>query len=253
MPDYLKYQRSISDELIATKDRVRNFIGDRHWGEDGKYKEIILMNVLKKVLPKSVSLGTGFVICDNGAVSRQIDIIIYRNHIPLLFQQDEFVIVPRESVLGIIEVKTNLSRLAHVERSIRNAHENGKMIGRSMFNGIFSYENEWVFNGKHADSLNIALRQYHGSINNISFGKDYFMKYWDIYQPCPECHSPHYSYYRIRNLSFGYFISNLVEDVYNQENAAPINQTLRNYLYPIIEGKEVNRLDELEIEVPITE
>lgn len=37
MPNYTKYQKSISDELIATKDRVRNFIDAAHWAEDGRY------------------------------------------------------------------------------------------------------------------------------------------------------------------------------------------------------------------------
>ncbi len=62
MPQYIRYRESISDELIAVKDRVRSFIGDRHWGEDGKYKEIILSSVMRNALPSSVSIGTGFVI-----------------------------------------------------------------------------------------------------------------------------------------------------------------------------------------------
>ena len=252
MPDYLKYQKSISDELIATKDRVRNFIGGRHWGEDGKYKEIIFMNVLQRALPKSVSIGTGFVIGDS-SVTKQIDVIVYRNCVPVLFQQDQFVIVPRESVLGIIEVKTNMSKLPQVDCVIRSAHENGQIIGRNIFNGIFSYENEWAFNCRYDGSLKNALQQYHGNVNNISFGKDFFMKYWGPHQPRPEYNLPHYSFYRISNLSFGYFISNLVEDVYIQENATAINQPLRSYLYPIEETKEAYRLDALEIQIPLAE
>ena len=42
MPNHINYRKSISEELISTKDRVRNFIDNRHWGEDGRYKEIIL-------------------------------------------------------------------------------------------------------------------------------------------------------------------------------------------------------------------
>lgn len=41
MPDYVAYRKSISNELIDIKDRVRDFIDDVHWGEDGRYKEII--------------------------------------------------------------------------------------------------------------------------------------------------------------------------------------------------------------------
>ena len=48
MPNYIEYQKSISNELISVKNRVRNFIDGRHWGEDGRYKEIILSEILKK-------------------------------------------------------------------------------------------------------------------------------------------------------------------------------------------------------------
>lgn len=58
MPDYAAYQKSISDELMSVKDRVRNFIDDRHWGEDGRYKEIILSHTLRQHLPERVSVGT---------------------------------------------------------------------------------------------------------------------------------------------------------------------------------------------------
>ena len=45
--NYLAFQKSISNELIATKDRVRNIIENRHWGEEGRYKEVILIENLK--------------------------------------------------------------------------------------------------------------------------------------------------------------------------------------------------------------
>lgn len=62
MPNYIEYQQSISKELMSIKDRVRNFIDNHHWGEDGRYKEIILSHVLRQHLPKGISVGTGFVV-----------------------------------------------------------------------------------------------------------------------------------------------------------------------------------------------
>ena len=99
MPNYLEYQKSISKELLSIKDRVRDFIDDHHWGEDGRYKEIILSNVLKQHIPKGVSIGTGFV--RNGErITKQIDIIVYRDDCPLMFRQSDFIIAPAECVLG---------------------------------------------------------------------------------------------------------------------------------------------------------
>lgn len=36
-------------------------IGDKHWGEEGRYKEIILNELFKEVLPNHISVGTVFV------------------------------------------------------------------------------------------------------------------------------------------------------------------------------------------------
>ena len=47
MPNYLEYQKSISKELLSIKDRLRNFIDDHHWPEDGRYKELILTDILR--------------------------------------------------------------------------------------------------------------------------------------------------------------------------------------------------------------
>ncbi|MCW4043504.1 MAG: hypothetical protein NWE90_07260 [Candidatus Bathyarchaeota archaeon] len=43
-----KFQKSITEELEVVKDRVRNLIGSAHWGEEGKYKEAVLTNVMRR-------------------------------------------------------------------------------------------------------------------------------------------------------------------------------------------------------------
>lgn len=40
-----KFRISITQEIDSIKDRVRNFIGDANWGEEGRYKEALLKNV----------------------------------------------------------------------------------------------------------------------------------------------------------------------------------------------------------------
>ena len=69
------FQESITNELDAVRNRVRDLIGDAHWGEEGRYKEEILKKTLRKFLPNNVSVGTGFVttVAD---ISKQLDIII---------------------------------------------------------------------------------------------------------------------------------------------------------------------------------
>ena len=244
MPNYIEYQRSISRELISIKDRVRNFIDNHHWGEDGRYKEIILSHVLRQHLPKGVSVGTGFVV-NNGNITKQIDIIVYRDDIPLLFKQDVFIIAPTECVLGIIEVKSQATTRVCSD-AIRAAADNGRIIDRSIFNGIFAFENNLtnLQNENLLDMLNDAA----GIVNHICFGKDLFIKYWDAGMPrCNPHENRNYAVYCIEDLAFGYFISNLVEDIYISMHGQQISETLRNMFYPIDNTKEAHRIGTIDI------
>lgn len=240
MPNYMEYQKSISNEIISVKNRVRNFIDDRHWGEDGRYKEIILSEMLNKHLPKNVSVGTGFVVNQEN-ISTQIDIIVYDSKYPLMFEQGDFVIVPSESVLGIIEVKSSLD-VTKAKKAVEKATENGRIIDKQIFNGIFAFDSNI-----NLDNFNIELKnkikESNGQVNYICFGKDDFLKFWmDGIQV--DNIEKHYSVYELHNLAFGYFISNLVEDIYNQMTLSPISGTLKKMFYPIEETKEAHKLFE---------
>ncbi|UZN01417.1 hypothetical protein OL548_34135 (plasmid) [Lysinibacillus sp. MHQ-1] len=91
---------------MLQKNRIRYLIGSAHWGEDGRHKEVILMNFLKRFLPNNIKVGTGF-IKEGDNISNQIDIIIYNPSLPLYYKENDFIIVQPKSVLGIIEVKSN--------------------------------------------------------------------------------------------------------------------------------------------------
>lgn len=238
MPDYTAYQKSISDELISMKDRVRNFIDGHHWGEDGRYKEIILSHTLRQHLPESVSVGTGFVV-NNNSLTKQIDIIVYRNDFPLMFKQDDFIIAPSESVLGIIEVKSKITAQVG-EKAIRNATENGRIIGRNIFNGIFAFESQnECFNNP---CLRNELANSAGIVNHLCFGADIFLKYWETSYPrINPCTQDSYAVYQIEKLAFGYFISNLIEDIHIALHGQQLPNALNRMFYPIEGTKEAHK------------
>ena len=244
MPNYIEYQQSISRELISIKDRVRNFIDNHHWGEDGRYKEIILSHVFRQHLPKGVSVGTGFVV-NNGNITKQIDIIVYRDDIPLLFKQDDFVIAPAECVLGIIEVKSQATTQVCRE-AICAATNNGRIINRKIFNGLFAFENNStnLQNEILLDVLNNAA----GFVDYICLGKDRFIKFWDAGMPlCNPHQNNSYAVYQIEDLAFGYFVSNPIEHIYISMHDQQIPETLRNMFYPIENTKEAHRVRTIDI------
>lgn len=240
MPMYLEFRKSISKELMAVKDRVRNLIGSSHWGEDGRYKEFVLMQKLRNYLPDMVRVGTGFVISGEQC-STQIDIIIYLTSIMPFFKSGDFVIIEKDGVKGIIEVKTRLNR-HDLSCVVRKAHENGELIGSPIFNGIFAYESDLCLHDHLPPADKSALKQYKGYLNNIAFGTDLFMKYWPK-SGLRENRSEHISFYDLHDLAFGYFISNLAEDVSGRQ----LSGERQRYYYPVEGGKERRRIPELEI------
>lgn len=248
--NYLSYHKSITTEFKAVQDRIRYFIGDAHWGEDGRFKELLLMNHLKKVLPSNVSVGTGFV--RNGReITSQIDLIVYDNSIPTLFSEGDFVIVLPESVYGIIEIKSTINAEQKFVNAINKANKNGTIIEKKIFNGIFGYENTIRFSEEHdfANGVKQALINNKGYLNHISFGSDIFMKYWEEGNPIENDGIHCFSFYKLTDISFGYFISNLIEFIHLNSSGLVLSEEFQNFLYPIEDGKESCRLRGLEIKL----
>ncbi|MBP1554403.1 MAG: hypothetical protein J6B21_09655, partial [Oscillospiraceae bacterium] len=229
-------------------------------------------NYLKRILPKGVSVGTGFV-RDGDKLTSQIDIIIYTEDIPLLFSEGDFIITTPDNVLGIIEVKSNI-KSSDIQDIIIKANNNGFIIGRNneraIFNGIFSYEhkNEVVTYGDNIEGLNYSdivgcptikqratIKSYQ-CVNHIALGSKTFIKYFPTGYPhlidyTYEVKNPYYGIYDMSDdLAFAYFISNLQE--YILENTLPIYkqnncdfEELFSFFYPIEGGKETRLIREV--------
>ena len=222
--DAKEFQKSITEELNVVKNRVRNLIGSRHWGEEGRYKEAILKNILRKFLPRNISVGTGFIVITNNQnkISKQIDIIIYDNSHPVLFSEGDFIITTIKNVKGIVEVKSSIgignntfqSVVQHFDETLQPIQNS---IGnRKLFLGIFSFE----FNGNiNFTTIDETLRRSSNKVNHISLGKGHFIRKWRsqdanrIEPPINNCKNDFYNIYEITDLSFSYFIANLTDIV----------------------------------------
>lgn len=83
----IDYHKTTTKELLTVTNKVRNLI--THWAEDGRYKEAVLKNVIRRFLPEKYSIGTGFVIKQTAnrgehLSSRQIDLLICDDSSPVL-------------------------------------------------------------------------------------------------------------------------------------------------------------------------
>jgi hypothetical protein len=226
MINTLEYQISISRELDVIKNRVRNLIGDANWGEDGRYKEEKLKAILRNRLPNNLSVGTGFVLTqlthNENIVSKQIDILIYDNTQPPIFNEGDFVIVTQNSVRAIIEVKSKILSNRTDKNGLYKVVENFSSIVRfprlsrtdnnRIFRGLISFDFQGQINSTVIDD---SLRLSGGIINHFSLGGNLFIRHWldsaGLNPPIEaDCNANFYNIYDLEELSHAYFISNLI-------------------------------------------
>jgi hypothetical protein len=249
-----EFQESVTKELEVVKDRVRNLIGNAHWGEEGRYKEAVLMNVIRRFLPSDLSAGTGFVVKSEArravheriTVSKQIDIIVYDNRIPVLFSEGDFIITTHTNVRGLVEVKTKVEN-AQLREILRKSISNTKIVGDNIFSGIFAFEYNRRNSREHLVRTLESLGEDGKYVNHISLGSQIFVKHWTRNGPVRSdgCDHDFYGIYdfsddgrRPKKLSFSYFISNLLYSV--SEHRLSDRLWL---LFPAKGGKERYRVD----------
>lgn len=83
----------------------------RHAGEYGMFREAIVKDFLKFVVPRGLDMSTGFVITSMNDISTQCDIVVFDSRMTPLYQEgDRQRFFPVESVFCVGEVKSTLSR-----------------------------------------------------------------------------------------------------------------------------------------------
>jgi len=171
-----KYDESVTDEILAIKNRVRNLIRNSHWQKEGEYKEAILRKIIDRNLPKKYSVGTGFILgkkMNKPACSRQIDIMIFdsNNYPTLLKEGDDFYIVEPDSVRAIIEVKTKLESTKLINAIVRMneigqfVYYNSNEFREDLFVGIFSFEG-YDFENYDEENIKIVKEKVYKLLQN---------------------------------------------------------------------------------------
>lgn len=136
----------------------RDFI--LHPGSKGDSSENNWIKWLNTYLPNRYKAEKAFVIDYKGNLSEQMDVVIYDPQYSLfVFNQDDTIYIPAESVYAVFEVKQNLNK-AHVEyagKKIKSVRElertsapiyyaKGQYPPKPLFNiigGILTLTNDW--------------------------------------------------------------------------------------------------------------
>ena len=257
-----EFQKSIGNELLTIRNRVRNLIGSAHRGEEGRYKESVLKKMIREYLPHNLSIGSWFIVSKNreqSHISKQIDIIIYDNRYPVVFRDEDFVIITQDMVKAIIEVKSkinssgnnnlrdivkNFDRLENFEILKERIRENW------VFSWIFAYEKEMNEDRlKNQSKYNWIQLKY---VNHISLWNDIFFKARKKSNENVNPHGnsginwnhPFFNIYKIEGYNIGYFLSNLLHIVSspNLEERSPFSFTI-----PDPWGKENSLIQSIQI------
>ncbi|MGF6774867.1 DUF6602 domain-containing protein [Paraburkholderia sp. GAS334] len=247
--DVTLYLKSITAECEALQDRVRYFIDDGHWPTDGAWKESILRALISRTIPSTFSVASGFVLTESGP-SKQIDVLVYDNTIPVLYRGGDLVFVTPSACAAIIEVKSSL-RANSFLAAIQKVADDSELIlryprTRRLFTGVFSYD----FHGgdpvrllEHLD--NAAQRSRNRLINHVSLGKSRFIKFWR--QDPSNSRDREYEswhHYQLNAMAPGYFLHNLMSHLAND------NLIRGNDVWFPPEGKEIYLTDSLRLTAP---
>lgn len=257
----LTYHRSINSELVATRNRVRDLLEPGvHWGEDGLHKEAILQQVLRRHIPDTIQLTSGFVRLKDSSTN-QLDLMITNSSGPILFRENNFQIVTPNLVEAVIEVKTKLNstqlkntlnKLADNVAKIRSEKMSDQWARsctpQSSINpwaGLFTFE-ECNISPKTVVKIlkEVSQNKLTRSIQAVCLGPNVFVRFWS--------HSPHatqetfypsWHYYHLDNLAFSYFLGNAI---WMHEDSA----LEQRHWFPIDEGKERHLKAKLTINPP---
>jgi len=124
--DLTGFAALLGESFSSRIDLLAQIIKGAHYPSLGSYKERILSETIRNYLPRSLEVGTGFVLFPHEddqpheyfdplnqsafAISRQCDILIFdANMYPPVFRDKDFVVLRPESVRAVIEVKGSLT------------------------------------------------------------------------------------------------------------------------------------------------
>jgi hypothetical protein len=222
IPNFSTYHESVTSELDAVKNRIRNLV--THWLTDGEWKEAALRTVLRRHLPSEAVVGRGFIVGQHKS-STQIDLFVLRPAKPTIFRDGDLAIVTPDVPGAIAEVKTKINGPVSWKEIGLKLAEQGRFCAGVSKNtpwlGIFSYEGETSQAEQILDALCCVHKETGVAINCVTCGYDLFVRYWPPgeYEPGddPSVHSrrKYWRAYKLPKLSPSYFIGNLVDAICN--------------------------------------
>lgn len=147
-----------------------------HPPDRGGPREKAVRDYLKYHLPKKYGVSTGKILNPSGMLSRQIDVIIYDSlNCPIIYSEavgEEYQIIPADSTIGAIEVKSIVNK--EIMRNIMiNMESIKKVVGdkNKIIAGFFGYSTPVFKTEDEVDSYLYRMEKLFQSNSIIKFIK----------------------------------------------------------------------------------
>lgn len=140
--------QKISDSMIASNDIGK--LATQHYPTRGRNTERVLINFLRKFLPKRYSLSQGHIVSPKGKLSPQLDVIIHDETIfpvATVLESGEKIVFAH-SVYAVISVKSNLfeikkqSQLEDLLKNLQDSYKLQEEINKFLPSQLISPKNQ---------------------------------------------------------------------------------------------------------------
>lgn len=169
---------SISREFESIGARFQDIIAGKHNLSEGTYRELILRNAIRRHLPESLDVCTGF-ICTDTACSTQIDLLIVDKQGFTLFREGDLRIVTPSAVRAIVEVKTKTIGPKQLATDFTKLAKNASIVAQAatthvkpFWAGLFSYRGGTKRSSQVLETLALADQEGGYPIDCVAFGSD---------------------------------------------------------------------------------
>jgi hypothetical protein len=173
-----KLLEGLHNDIHQRLETSRNTFG--HNTTKGDASENVWLDLFQKYLPKRYQAEKAHVVDCNGLFSQQIDVVVFdRQYSPFIFNFENQLIVPAESVYAVFEAKQSIdaSYINYAEEKIQSVrklyrtslpipHAGGTYPPKppiKILGGILSFESEW--SPAMGIPLQSALNQNKGLLN----------------------------------------------------------------------------------------
>lgn len=112
---------ALKEEVLTELNLAKSI---SHPGESGRAREQIIERFLRRIIPSDFSISTGFVFDTTGSISRQVDLVIYRNTYHPVLEIGGIKHFMIESVAAVIENKASIK----TKKRLRDALDNIKSV-----------------------------------------------------------------------------------------------------------------------------